>query len=219
LGERPKEGETMAVGRISGPLLAQNLFRDDVPLSFYNRSSVTESPVLYLDVSNGRIGIRTDVPSYELDVAGFVNAENLRVVETEPGTGISTLGLLVIQSGTITTVNGPIDIQPSGNDNINLRSNVAVYGNLHATGNITADGDIKFGNTATDIVVFDAEIASDLVPSIDNTYNLGTPTAAWAEAYINNLNVHVLANSTGTIRINPGSGLTEFAGDIRVKGN
>jgi hypothetical protein len=219
LGEIPKEGASMAVGRISGPLLAKNLFRDDIPLAFYNRSSTTESPILYLDVVTGQIGIKTDAPSYTLDVAGFVNSENLRVVETEPGTGVSTLGKIVIQSGTITTVMGPIDIQPSANDNINLRSNVAVYGNLHATGNITADGDIKFGNTSTDVVVFDAEIASDLIPKTDNTYKVGNDDATWAEGYFNNLYTHIISNSTGSVRINPGSGLTEIIGDLKVSGS
>lgn len=42
----------MAVGRISGPLLAKNLLRDGVNLAF-------ETDLLYLDVTNGRIGINT----------------------------------------------------------------------------------------------------------------------------------------------------------------
>ena len=53
----------MAVGRISGPLLARNLLRDGVDLAF-------ETDLLYLDVTNGRVGIKTDFPSYELDVDG-----------------------------------------------------------------------------------------------------------------------------------------------------
>lgn len=42
----------MAVGRISGPLLAKNLLRDGVDLAF-------ETDLLYLDVATGRIGINT----------------------------------------------------------------------------------------------------------------------------------------------------------------
>ena len=208
----------MAIGRISGPLLAQNLFRDNVPLSFYNVSSLSESPLLHLDVTNGKIGIKTSAPSYELDVAGYVNAQNLRVVETAPGSGISTLGRIVIYSGTITTVVGPIDIEPSGNDDINLRANVTVFGDLHATGSITADGDIQIGNTSTDTVVFDAEIRSDLIPEKDNTYNLGSADASWAEGYFNKLYTNFISSNTGSVKINPGSGLTEITGDIRVTG-
>ena len=207
----------MAIGRISGPLLQRNLFRDDVPLAFYNTSS-SESPVLYLDVSTGRVGIRTDAPAYALDVAGFINADNLRVVETNTGTGVSTLGRLVLYSGTITTTVGPIDIAPSGNNDINLRSNVTVFGDLHSTGNITADGNIQFGNTTTDVVIFEAEVKSNLIPAQDNTYNIGNETHRWAEAYFEKLYTNYIASNTGTIKINPGSGLTEIAGDIRATG-
>ena len=207
----------MAIGRISGPLLQRNLFRDDIPLAFYNTSS-SESPILYLDVSSGRVGIKTDTPSYALDVGGFVNAENLRVVETNTGTGVSTLGRIVIYSGTITTTVGPIDIQPSGNDDINLRSNVTVFGDLHSTGNITADGNIQFGNTSTDVVIFEAEVKSDLLPAQDKTYNLGSVTQQWAEGFFEKLYTNYISSNTGTIKINPGSGLTEITGDIRATG-
>ena len=45
-------GASMAVGRISGPLLSKNLLRDGVDLAF-------ETDLLYLDVTTGRIGINT----------------------------------------------------------------------------------------------------------------------------------------------------------------
>ena len=57
----------MAIGRISGPLLAKNLLRDGVDLAF-------ETDLLYLDVTSGRIGIRKNNPAYELDVNGTINA-------------------------------------------------------------------------------------------------------------------------------------------------
>jgi hypothetical protein len=82
----------MAIGRISGPLLQQNLFRDNVPLAFYNTSSQTENPVLYLDVTDGFVGMQTSSPQYTLDVAGTINAQNLRVVRTTTGTGVATIG-------------------------------------------------------------------------------------------------------------------------------
>jgi len=41
----------MAVGRISGPLLKQNLIRNGINLAF-------ETDLLYLDVNNQRIGTK-----------------------------------------------------------------------------------------------------------------------------------------------------------------
>ena len=65
----------MAVGRISGPLLKSNLVRNGVDLAF-------ETDLLYLDVNNSRIGVNTATPQYDLDVAGTLNATNLRAYGT-----------------------------------------------------------------------------------------------------------------------------------------
>ena len=202
----------MAIGRISGPLLAKNLLRDGVDLAF-------ETELLYLDVKNGRIGVRKSNPAYELDVNGTINANNLRVTYTGPGTGQSTLGKLVINSGTIATTDGPVTIQPSGNANINLVGNTNVTGNLHATGNISADGNIVLGNNlAFDTVAFNAEIASNFIPSENNTYDLGSPTNAWASAYVDSLVANALTSQVGNIDISPAGGRLNINGEINVRG-
>ena len=201
----------MAIGRISGPLLAKNLIRDGVDLAF-------ETDLLYLDVTTGRIGIRKSNPAYELDVNGTINANNLKVVYTGPGTGQSQLGNLIISTGTISTSVGPVNIHPSGNESINLIGNTNVYGNLHATGNITADGDITLGNnTATDIVVFESEIGSNITPSVDNGFSIGSPERNWLNAYVSNLVTNEISN-TGTINISPVAGLVQVNSEIRVTG-
>jgi len=127
----------MAVGRISGPLLAQNLFRDNVPLAFYNTSS-TESPVLYLDVSTGQVGIKNNAPSYSLDVGGTVNASALRTVYSGPGTGQATLGRVFVSSGTISTTLGALTIKPSGSEPTVLDSAVTATGIVRITAGIDA---------------------------------------------------------------------------------
>jgi hypothetical protein len=202
----------MAIGRISGPLLSKNLLRDGVDLAF-------ETDLLYLDVTNGRIGVRKNNPTYELDVNGTINAGNLRVTYTGPGTGSATLGKLTINSGTIATTVGPITIQPSGNDKINLIGDTTVTGNLHATGSITADGDITIGdNLNTDSIVFNAEVKSNIIPAENNTYDLGSPTNAWATAYVDTLVANALTSQQGNIDINPAGGLLNINGDINVRG-
>ena len=153
----------MAVGRISGPLLAQNLFRDNVPLAFYNSDS-TESPVLYLDVTNGRVGIKTASPAYELDVNGTINANQIR-------TTTATIGNFVISSNTVATVYGPVIVQPGGLDGIFLQAPTQVTdltqststdtgalivaggqgigGNLYVGGDTNIVGIVSAGSTAT----------------------------------------------------------------------
>jgi hypothetical protein len=112
----------MAIGRISGPLLAANLFRDGIDIAFYNANSATEDPILFLDVTGTRVGIRKDTPLYPLDVKGTINGDVLRIVETTPGTGNGTIGKIYISTNTIASITGPVNIKPQGGDDINRTS-------------------------------------------------------------------------------------------------
>ena len=60
----------MAIGRISGSVLKANLTRNGTDLAF-------ETNLLYLDVTNGYVGIGTSSPSQKLDVNGTVNATTI----------------------------------------------------------------------------------------------------------------------------------------------
>jgi hypothetical protein len=206
----------MAIGRISGPLLAANLFRDNIDIAFYNVNSLTEEPILYLDVVDTRVGIRKDTPLYPLDVKGTINGDVLRIVETTPGTGNGTIGRIFISTNTISSVVGPVNIKPIGGDDINLQSNVRVEGSLHATGNITADGDIGLGNSPTDKLQINGRVDSDIIPAVDNKYNLGSSTATWEAAYLQELITSKISSSVGGIEISPVSGLLEINGQIKV---
>ena len=62
----------MAIGRISGQLLKSNLLRAGENLAF-------ETDLLYLDVVNSRVGIKTAAPSTDLDVNGHTRSTNLTV--------------------------------------------------------------------------------------------------------------------------------------------
>ena len=62
----------MAIGRISGQLLKSNLLRAGENLAF-------ETDLLYLDVVNSRIGIRTATPTVDLDVNGHIRSTNVTV--------------------------------------------------------------------------------------------------------------------------------------------
>jgi hypothetical protein len=56
----------MTIGRISGPMLVPNLERQGINLSF-------DGNLVYLDVTQRRVGINTSTPTVELDVAGSAN--------------------------------------------------------------------------------------------------------------------------------------------------
>ena len=199
----------MAVGRISGPLLKSNLIRNGIDLAF-------ETDLLYLDVTNNRIGINKATPEHDLDVNGTIRTTNLLLDKLTAGnitienndisssTGIINLGTadnvvyhtkldvdsFEINDNTIRTTdsNANLELNPNGTGSIELLANTNVTGNLHATGNISADGNIVLGDADTDSIDFNAEIASDIIPNASTTYNLGTSTKAWNNVWADTFN-------------------------------
>jgi hypothetical protein len=203
----------MAVGRITGPLLSKNLLRDGVDLSF-------ETDLLYLDVTNGRIGIKTANPQYTLDVQGDTNIVALRVETT------STLGNLSISSTPTSTIlsnsAGDLVLQTPTENKIVLGNNTLVQGDLHATGNITAEGSVQIGNiTGSDTLSLYADIVSNITPQTPNQYDIGAPGQEWANGYFETLIASNLVGQPGQdVNITPSFGnVTNINSNIRVWGN
>jgi hypothetical protein len=202
----------MAVGRISGPLLKQNLLRQGVDLAF-------ETDLLYLDVNNQRIGVNNSSPQYDLDVGGTTRSPLLEVTNNADigsinitgntiSTSASTLALgtadnvvyqnrltvdyIDIEGNRISSnaTNANIELRPNGTGSVEVYSNMNVTGDIYATGNITADGEISIGDANTDFIEFLSEVNSDIIPADDDTYNLGgDPTSGgkqWADVYVQN---------------------------------
>ena len=191
------------LGRVSGPLLANNLIRNGINLAFSNTDVST--PVFQLDVNNRRIGINNDSPTRELFVNSYAQTTNL-IVDTSAtfqnfNLATSTIthasdtiyirpnqssnptvvvpGLqatnLLINNNTVTNTveNANIQLSPSGTGQVVTNGSVLVNGELHATGNITWDGDITLGNADTDNITFSADVNSSIVPNTDNAFALG----------------------------------------------
>ena len=163
------------LGRISGPLLEQNLAREGIDLKFSNTTFDSVS-LLYLAVSDGRIGVKTDTPVFDLDINGDTKTTNLIV------DNLATVGnVKIASSGLFSTVVGPLYLTPTGggtimhqrmrsddldfNDNtisglnsnqsielstsgtgtVEVPTSTNIYGNLGVTGNILMDGNISAG--------------------------------------------------------------------------
>jgi hypothetical protein len=203
----------MAVGRITGPLLAKNLLRDGVDLAF-------ETDLLYLDVNTGRIGIKTASPQYTLDVNGSTNVTSLRVQTT------STLGNLLVYSTNsatyATNTVGDLIISAPLEQKVVIDSDALVKGNLHATGNITAQGSVQIGAiTGSDTLSLYADIVSNITPQTSSTYDLGAPGLSWGNAYVDTLIAQTLTGPLGKeINITPDlNQLVNIKGNVRIYGN
>jgi len=180
----------MSLGRISGPLLKRNLIRDGIELTV--RNTVSDADILYIDVVNGRIGVNTSSPAYDLDVDGTTNTTALRAglanidnVEINDAYVKSTVGDLTIEAA---TAFDKVIIQQQAQIS-NIVGDVELDGSLHATGNITADGSITLGDANTDNIAFNAEINSDFTPDKTDAFSIGTPTQRWRTGHFHNINV------------------------------
>ena len=153
----------MAVGRISGPLLKANLLRDGVNLAF-------ETDLLFLDVINGRIGIKTATPQYTLDVNGTTRTTNL---ETTTQANIASF---TISTNTIASTNDIISLEPSGVNPVVYQGKILVNNNLQISANTiqttTTDSNIEIKTNGTGQVNINSNV---LVTG--NVHATGTITA------------------------------------------
>jgi hypothetical protein len=217
------------LGRISGPLLSEDLRRNGVNLAFDNNK-------LYLNVTNKYVGFGTNTPTRTLTAPGnsrfartnsaladlivttqadignltFNNTDKIQnftnnniVISPAAGdqlitfNGLGSTGYFAFLNNSLTgTTNTEINISPTGKTIVN--SSVDIDGSLHAVGNITFDGNITLGNSDTDNITFAADVNSDIIPDITNTYKLGTNTKNWNNIYSQNLTVTDLYSTTAT---------------------
>jgi len=59
-----------------------------------------------------------------------------------------------------------------------------IAGTVTMTGDLSVQGNTTLGNAATDTVTITADVASNILPSADNTYDLGGTGAEWKDVYI-----------------------------------
>ena len=195
------------LGRISGPLLNANLLRDGTDLRFENQ-------LLHLDVTSKTISINSSPINKELYVNGTlrtdfiiidapkINVGNLEIgpdnlIKAVSGTvimnasdyvlanEIQTLNLSITENviSSITT-DSQIEFRPTGT--LEVYANTNVSGDLHSTGDITADGSIIFGSNSSDSVTLAADVDSDIIPNQDIFYSLGAPLKKWNNLYAKN---------------------------------
>ena len=128
------------LGRIGGAVLENNLERNGVDLAFSDTRN--DTPLLYLDVNNDRVGILTDTPAYTLNVPNTIAiSENL---ETTAG---GRLGDINVLNNVLTSLGGPLEIIASGSANLNN----------FKTPQLEIDGQtIRSYNTNSDLEIFPA---------------------------------------------------------------
>jgi hypothetical protein len=111
---------------------------------------------------------------------------------------------------TINRLNGNLGL----NGDLLITGNTIQTGSIDLTGNVTLGGNIYIGNQTTDLVVFQGEVSSSILPEVNNAFDLGSGAQSWRNLYVSGTaNVGVL--NAGTISL---SGITVFQ-DLVVQGD
>ena len=134
--------------------------------------------------------------------------------------GISTTGNIVANNLTVTGSFSPASVSVTGN----------VTGN-YILGNIAFANGIPATYSNADVAAYlSSGIAGNIIPSANNVYNLGSPTAQWASVYLNAntlyLGTTAVSSNNGNLVVNGNTvatttspGNLETAGNISATGN
>jgi hypothetical protein len=118
-------------------------------------------------------------------------------------------GFLTDTSGTQTISNiGGVAFSTSTPFLLQQDTSVLINGNLRSTGNITFGGDIILGNDDTDSITFAADVNSNIIPDVTDTYKLGSSAKNWNNVYSQNLTVTDLFSTTAAAGTWTQNGLT-----------
>ena len=118
-------------------------------------------------------------------------------------------------------VDGTINVQGATTlqDTLAVTSNATIGGNLTVTGDATIAGNLTFGDAATDTVSFAADVNSNLLPAVDDTYDLGAIGAEWRNLYIDGTaNIDTAAVDTANVGTLNVTGNADVDGDLTVTG-
>lgn len=168
----------------------------------------------------------------DMDLVGNIEGNTISNVTITSLTGSqATFDTYVSSSALNVTGNTQIGQDLVVGGNTSLSGNLNITGDTIQTGSISLTGDVKLGgnifigdNPIEDVVVFASNISSSLVPSDNNTFDIGSSENAWKDlyvsgtAYINNIQLDSIQVDSLTL---PGdltvSGTTTLSGSVLVE--
>ena len=136
-----------------------------------------------IDTSNNRVGVFVEVASAAVEQIRIQDGAVVPVTNNDIDLGTSSLQFKdLFIDGTATV------------DALQVDANAVV------TGNLTVNGNATLGNAASDTVTVTADVASPLLPSADDTYDLGAVGSEWRNLYIDGIaNIDALVADTADI--------------------
>ncbi len=102
-------------------------------------------------------------------------------------------------SGNLTTTgNATVDGNLDVNGTLTVAGDATFSANIYGN-NMTLSGNLIVGDADTDYVEFNADVASDFIPDVTGTFDLGTASKEWNNVYANNVYADLTGDVTGQI--------------------
>ena len=133
----------------------------------------------------------------------------------------SAVGRLKSTAVTAGTVAASSGVCVDSNKDITGFRNITLTGQLTAA-TISLTGDTDIGDAAGDTVTITAQVDSNVVPSADNTYDLGSSTKEWKDiyidgtAYLDAINFNGTAITSTAAELNILDGVTSTAAELNI---
>lgn len=128
--------------------------------------------------------IRTTSLTGHVPTTKTINAsDSITTTDLNVATTFSASDVEIHQNTIKTTASDlNLNLNSAGTGSIQLLKDTNVTGNLHATGDITFDGNIILGDDSSqDNLTINADIASDIIPSQHEAFDLGETSRRWIE--------------------------------------
>jgi cytoskeletal protein CcmA (bactofilin family) len=78
-------------------------------------------------------------------------------------------------------VNGDVTVE----ENLYVSGNIYQTGSFYTQGDIVLSGSINIGdNISTDVINFNGEVSSSIIPKVHNAFDLGSPTNNWRNIHV-----------------------------------
>ncbi len=152
-----------------------------------------------------------NIDSLSADTAIIGDLTDNRVVIAGSGGELEDSGNLTFD-GTTLAVTGKetvsVDVTVGSGVTIQRHGGVSIAGITTVGGTLQANGDVDLGNATSDTITATGRFDSDLVPSVNDSKNLGTPTHQWR-----NLNI----DGTATLD-NAKIGFGTITADLNIAG-
>ena len=132
-----------------------------------------------IDSSNNRVQFFVEVSSAAAEQMRLQDGALVPVVDNDIDLGTTTLEFKDLYlDGTAKVDTLTVD------ENATIAGTLGVTGAVTMTGNLTVNGNTTLGDAATDTVTITADVASPLIPSADDTYDIGAVGSEWRNLYV-----------------------------------